>query len=340
MPLDEPLSELTTVGPTFAVVHHGTVAETFDGLKPSTVYELGGHTFRTLPDPGEILSRVATVNDVHFGETECGVIEGDPVGPVVRRAPGQEPYPELMNRCAVAEIAACEPDAVVAKGDLTSSGSAGEYERFLRVYQRAFGDRLTHVRGNHDASAGVRFADFPTQRVDVEGATIALLDTTIEGRPNGRVTDDQLDWLDTLAAESDVPVLVMGHHHCWDPDSPQRNPAYFGIVPEASEKLVALAARRRNIRGYFAGHTHRNRRRRFRDTGEMPYVEVASVKDFPGTWAEYLIGERGVIQVHHRISDPEALAWTDRTRAMFAGSYARYSFGDLTDRCFALPTRG
>lgn len=36
----------------------------------------------------------------------------------------------------------------------------------------------------------------------------------------------------------------------------------------------------------------------------------------------------------HRISSPEPLAWTDRTRAMFGGLYPSYSFGSLADRCF------
>ena len=51
-------------------------------------------------------------------------------------------------------------------------------------------------------------------------------------------------------------------------------------------------------------------------------------------WAEYRIYEGAVMQVVHRISSPEALAWTDRTRSMFGGLYPSYSFGSLEDRCF------
>ena len=91
--------------------------------------------------------------------------------------------------------------------------------------------------------------------------------------------------------------------------------------------------------GYFAGHTHRNRVRRFAATGEVPWVEVASVKDFPGSWAEYRVFEAGILQVHRRISSPEALDWTDRTRAMFGGLYPAYAFGALTDRCYAIHPR-
>ena len=69
---------------------------------------------------------------------------------------------------------------------------------------------------------------------------------------------------------------------------------------------------------------------------EIPWVEVACVKDFPGAWAEYRVFEGGILQVFHRISTPEALAWTEQTRGMFGGMYSDYAFGELGDRCFAM----
>ncbi len=339
-PVDQsPTPELTTVAPEYAVVHVGDEVRHYGDLKPDTDYSFDGFDFRTLPAPGELLSTVATVNDVHFGETEAGIIEGSDIGPVLRSEPGEEPYPELMNRGATAEIAALGPDAVIAKGDLTSDGTREQYERCLQVYTDAFGDRFHHVRGNHDACHGGRFAAFAHQRIDVPGATVALLDTAIEEQPNGRVTATQLDWLDALAKAADRPVLVMGHHHCWNPDTDHREGIYFGIDPDDSAALVALVARRPALVGYFAGHTHRNRRQVITATGTVPWVEVASVKDYPGSWAEYRIYEGGICQIHHRISTPEALTWTNRTRAMFAGLYPAYAFGDLGDRCFEVPLR-
>ena len=79
--------------------------------------------------------------------------------------------------------------------------------------------------------------------------------------------------------------------------------------------------------------------RRFAATGGVPWVEVACVKDYPGAWAEYRVHERGVLQIVHRISTPEALAWTEQTRGMFHGLYASYAFGELSDRCFVIEHR-
>jgi hypothetical protein len=67
-------------------------------------------------------------------------------------------------------------------------------------------------------------------------------------------------------------------------------------------------------------------------------VEVACVKDYPGTWAEYRVHEGGILQIHRRISTPEALVWSEKTRGMYAGTYHQYAFGGLADRCFVIPT--
>jgi predicted phosphodiesterase len=331
-------AELTTVSDDDAVIHEGSEVRRYDGLSPDTPYELEGFTFRTLPRLGEHLATVATVNDVHFGEEICGLMDGLPGGPVFSVAPGAEPYPELMNRGAIAEITALQPDAVVVKGDLTSAGTEAEYASFLAAYAGAFGGRLTHVRGNHDAYEHQSFAPEGPQRIDVEGLTVALLDTTRPGAAGGQVPDEQLEWLGDLAADADRPVLVLGHHHIWSPESTARPAEYFGVNPDDSERLVALVARQPAILGYAAGHTHRNRVRRIPATGQRPWAEVACVKDYPGTWAEYRVFEGAVLQVHRRISTPEALAWTEKTRHMFAGLYAEYAFGELEDRCFAMPT--
>lgn len=330
-----PAAELTTVGTDEAVIHRGTEVARHEGLVPDTDHVLDGFSFRTLPAPGELLCRFATVNDVHFGEVEAGVIEGSDIGPVLRADPGAEPYPLVMNRAAVAEMAAADPAVVVVKGDLTSTGTHGQYRQFLDTYQPAFDGRLVHVRGNHESYYRSAIGAVPTQEVVLPGVRLAVIDTSLPGKAAGGVSAEQLDWLDTLAAGSDGPVVVFGHHHVWNPDSRQRPRDYFGVNPDDSVRLVDLVARRPSIVGYFAGHTHRNRVRRFRATGDVPWVEVAAVKEYPGTWAEYRVYEGGLLQIHRRISSPDALAWTERTKAMYAGLFRDYAFGELADRCFA-----
>jgi 3',5'-cyclic-AMP phosphodiesterase len=116
---------------------------------------------------------------------------------------------------------------------------------------------------------------------------------------------------------------------------------YFGIDPDSSEALVEVVLRRPEIVGYFCGHTHRNRVRHFGATGDFPWVEVASVKDFPGSWAEYRVFDGGIMQVHRRISAPEALAWSEQCRHLYGDllDYEKYAFGELSDRCFVVGSR-
>ncbi len=332
-----PAAELTTVGPDLAVIHQGTEVHRSQGLQPETAYERHGFAFRTLAAPGELLARFATVNDVHFGEEECGIIEGSDIGPTFSSAPGDPPYPEMMNAAAVAEIAALDPAVVLVKGDLTSKGTIEEYEAFRAAYEPAFGDRLTVVRGNHESYHHLEVAAEPFQEVQLPGAILVVVDTSVDGAVAGTVTADQLEQIDEVGARADRPVLVFGHHPLGDRTSAEKADRTFGIDVDSSEELLEVVARRPRIRGYFAGHTHRNRVRRFAATGDVVWAEVACVKDYPGAWAEYRVYEGGVVQLHHRISSPEALAWTEQTRNMYAGLYHDYAFGSLEDRCFLVP---
>jgi 3',5'-cyclic AMP phosphodiesterase CpdA len=287
---------------------------------------------------GKPLATIATVNDVHFGETECGRMDGvmeEELGPVLRALPGEPPYPETMNRAAIAEIRALDPDVVLVKGDLTNLGTDEEYAAFLAAY-RELGDRMHHVRGNHDAMLDASMAlEGAPYALDVGGATLAVLDTVQPGIDRGQLTVEQLHWLDDLAATVTGPVLVFGHHHPWDLDAAERSPEYFGINADDSEALGAVVAARENIVGYFAGHTHRNRVRRSTKARRVPFTEVSATKDYPGVWAEYRVYEHGFTQVVRRIAAPAALDWTERTRPMFAGLYRAYALGRLDHRCFA-----
>jgi hypothetical protein len=92
--------------------------------------------------------------------------------------------------------------------------------------------------------------------------------------------------------------------------------------------------RRENIVGYFAGHTHRNRVRRFAAARDVPFVEVACTKDYPGAWGEYRVYEGGYTQMVRRATAPAAMVWSEKTRRMFAGLYRDYALGPLGDRCF------
>lgn len=327
--------DLTTVSPTYAILHDGEKKIVIDNLQPGTQYQQHGIAFETLPDLGKELSRFSTVNDVHFGEAECGVTSTSNMGPTYK-SDAEDPHPEFMSRGAVEEMRAIQPEAVLVKGDLTTLGTDTEFQLFLDCYHSAFEEKLYYVTGNHDAYHEEPIRSETPARIDLDGVTLALIDTVRPGLTGGTCYNKDLDWLDALAESTTQPILVFGHHQLWDPATPHRSEDYFGIQPDESEKLIGLFARRPSLRGYFSGHTHRNRVRQFDATGDLPWVEVACVKDFPGSWAEYRVYDGGILQIHHRVSTPQALAWTEKTRDMYNGTYFEYAFGRLSDRCFVV----
>jgi 3',5'-cyclic AMP phosphodiesterase CpdA len=333
--------DVTTVSDTTVVIHDGLEVHRYDGLEPDHDHELDGVPVRTLPrPPGELLCRFATVNDVHFGELEAGRIDDRTDGPIRRSPPGADPYPEVMNRAAAAEIAAIDPAAVVVKGDLSLDGSPEEWAAFEACYREPFGELLHVVAGNHDT-----YRHQPDYRgdswIEVPGASIALLDTTIPGITTGGLTNEQFTWLDDHLADAEGPVFVMGHHQQWvASEGGNRSDDYFGLHPDASDRLDEVCARHPVAVAYTAGHTHRHRRRTMTASG-IPTIEVGCTKDFPGTWAEYRVHEGGAMQVVHRMSSPDALAWSESCRVLyrdFGIDYAAYALGTLADRCFTIDT--
>ncbi len=330
--------DITTVADDLIVAHEGVDVHRLDGLAPDTEHQVGMHTVRTSSRPrGELLCRFATVNDLHFGEIDCGRLDDNPGGPVQRADPGDPPYAEMMNGFAVSEIAEIDPVAVIVKGDLSRDGQPDEWAAFEECYRPPFGARLHVVRGNHDAYHG-QTGYAGDEWIELPGVSVALLDTTIPTETTGWLGDDQLEWLDTLAAQADRPVIVMGHHQQFTGSS--RSPGYFGLHPDASDALTAVIARRTSIVAYTAGHTHRHRLRML--ACGVPSVEVGCVKDFPGSWAEYRVYEHGISQVVHRLSSPEALRWSQRCRHLyrdFGVDYETYAMGRLEDRCFTISLR-
>lgn len=325
-------------------------------LKPDTLYDIDircdgelAHPdalffpaeFRTLrTPPGERLGTVATLSDLHFGEKVCGLGPTGDEGPIFRAADENPPYWTYMNEAVVAEINVAGVDAVVVKGDLTGDGRAEEFE-----FARATLARLTApwhvVLGNHDRMQdgidGLALLSQPGDPVRAEkapGARLVLLDTVDAGRDGGVFPPERRDALaDTLADGDATPTLVFAHHYTSDPR--KRRKRSFGIHRDHSEALLDLFAAHPNVHGFFAGHTHRNRVRRFPATGRVPHGEVSATKDYPGAWALYTLHEGGYIQELRRCTAPKALRWADRTKNMYFGLYRHYAIGTLAERCFS-----
>ena len=286
-PGERPVAELTTVADDEAVIHDGPeVAHATTASRPTPTTRSRASRSARCPDLGERLATVATVNDVHFGEDGVRDPRGPRRGPDLPvRARRAEPYPEVMNRGAIAEMAAIDPDARGGEG----RPHLRRHRRGVRAVPRRLRARVRRpARPRPRQPRRLLRRDLRRrrrpQRVDLPGVTLAVLDTTDPGHTPGRVTASSSAWLDDLAARRPTGrCSLFGHHHVWSPDSaPAARRPTSASTPTPRSGSSAVVARHPGILGYFAGHTHRNRVRRFRSTGDRPVGRGGLREGLPG----------------------------------------------------------
>ncbi|TDT16495.1 3',5'-cyclic AMP phosphodiesterase CpdA [Ilumatobacter fluminis] len=194
--------------------------------------------------------RFAQITDCHI--TEPGDLVADRVDPTdgLRRA---------VDR--LAELGS-EIDVVLATGDLTNDGRPGEYDVLERLLER-IPQRIVVVPGNHDDRGELRRRfDLPVAAdddpidhvVDLGDCRLVCLDTTVPGRNDGRVTIEQLTWLDTQIAERiDVPAIVVQHHPPFA--SGIESMDQYGL--DGADIEADIVSRHRHVAGIVGGHYHR-----------------------------------------------------------------------------------
>ena len=166
-----------------------------------------------------------------------------------------------MNGAVIEEMQALDPDVVVVKGDLTERGTEEQFAAFLAAYG-VFGDRLAFVRGNHDAMLDPTLAiEGAPYSVEVGGVTLAVARHR-DPRPRRRAahgaTSCSGSTTSPLETARSGPRLRPPRHMA-DRRAGCAPTTTSGSRPPRREALAALVARRDNIAGYFAGHTHGNR---------------------------------------------------------------------------------
>ena len=291
-------------------------------------------TFSTLaPPPGRLLSRFATVNDVHIGSLSFGTLH-----PVWEDGEG-EPHALACARGALNEAGRWGADLVVVKGDLTQDGCP---EEWAQVGQLIAGCGLPAavVEGNHDvckravdgaailARHGVHLHQRPAA-VDLPGIRVVLFPTAAWHVDEGHVDRSHLAAALELVANAGGPAVVALHHYPqrfrWPTMYPSGIPgpiaaSFLDALAEANPSTVVLT-----------GHSHRHRRH---SHGSLLVAEVGSTKDYPGSWAGYAVYEGGVLQVTRRVSAPQAIGWSEQGRRVLGGVWAVWAPGMRSHRCF------
>ena len=115
------------------------------------------------------------------------------------------------------------PDLVLVTGDLTDFGRPEEYALF-RTLMAPLGIPFYVIPGNHDTREGMRQAftdhlylppdgDYLQYAIEDYAVRLIGLDTTVPGRPEGKLCADRLFWLDTVLKQEPLkPTLLFMHH--------------------------------------------------------------------------------------------------------------------------------
>jgi Icc protein len=313
---------------------------TATGLKPGTTHDVRvdgrrvgtATTLESLPGPE--VCRIATVSDCHVGEKGFGFLFE------MEEPAHVEPYAIRCLRAATAAAVEWGAQLLVVKGDLTQRAQVDELDQALEILAD-LGIPVVVAPGNHevkrraaDWAAAVRAAGLVAvgpvepEVVDLAGLRVVAGDTTIPHHHDGSLARGRAEALVAAAAGAPGPALVCLHHQL----EPHRVHTHWppGIAgPEATPFLDRMAEAA-PATWLTTGHTHRNRGRRH---GPLTVTEVGSTKDFPGTWAGYVVHEGGMRQTSFRVTGEGADAWLDRTRRAAARSWGFWSPGRLSDRC-------
>ncbi len=251
--------------------------------------------FRTLPDAGPVLFTFATFSDNHFK------VDGMswPDGRLFRRC-------SEAHDCVVRDLNAAGPEFIINKGDLTDV-----YEPYrLRAYREAVRDLKppTHcIPGNHDHLRNEDFKadwlDFAgTERVyrsfDHKGFHFVLLDTCWTGeQERGFLGKEQLAWLaGDLEEHSAKRTLIYTHH-------PTNGEIEENRVVHDHDEFQKTIAQFPNVQAVFSAHIHRNYITTSELTPGVPYVETASVIQYPMGYNLYQVTATGIKQVFRKLSD-------------------------------------
>jgi predicted phosphodiesterase len=316
----------------------GPGAVVIDGLEPATTVPvtIGGRQVTTATTlsapPGRLLTRLATIGDLHIGETGFGIL------PRVRsHADPTAAHPVVCTTAAIEELLAWGAKQLVVKGDLAHENHRLEYQLAGKLLSGVPVPTMV-LAGNHDGGniqlhdAAATLAEHDLELVedvtvtDVPGLRIIAADTRTRTQA-GTIDASAAAIIDAASAAS-TGILVVLHHHLMTLPVPTFPPP--GIPAAESRRFLdGLAAAQPNTI-VTSGHTHRHRARTH---GPLLVTEVGSPKDYPGTWAGYLVYEGGVIQTVRRVMAPDAIRWTQRTARMCGGAWGRWSPGRLADRC-------
>ncbi|GHH87524.1 hypothetical protein GCM10018793_63640 [Streptomyces sulfonofaciens] len=317
----------------------------------------GPYSFTTpQPPPGRHLFTVVLCNDLHMGETQAGLVGGQPQYIGIEQEPGLPPYPEVMLESLVADATSLGADFLLAAGDISAEAVPVDLSTAHRMLG-AFGSYREDyfvTRGNHDRAhlgdpyAACRagqwqgndcFQDqfFPSAHEPtyftrtLQGLRIIGIDTYDKpgnGGDAGGLSPEQLSWFrGQLHRDQDQPTIVFGHHPLIVQDS--AFPITAGKSLDASQAATILDdySRMPGLFLHHAGHTHRNKRTVSPSAPRVLHQEIAAGKEYPGGFSLLRLHSEGYALNFYKSRSELARRWSERSRMEIQGAWPQFALG-------------
>ena len=322
----------------------------------------GPYSFATpQPPAGRYLFSMVLCNDIHMGETQAGLVGGQPQYIGITQEPGLPPYPEVMLESLVHDVGTFDPTYLLAAGDISAEAVPTDLSRAGQLLSTfgTYRDDYFVVRGNHDrahvgaAYTGCRVgqwqgndcfhdAYFPGDEPtyfsrDLSGLHIIGLDTYDKaggGGDSGGMSPAQLAWFQAdLTAHRDQPTLVFGHHPLVVQESAFPITASNALDATQAATILDWYAATPGVFLHHAGHTHRNHRTVSPTAPGVTLQEIAAAKEYPGGYSVLRLHTEGYALNFYKSRSDLARRWSERSRQEILGYWPQFAFGNtVADR--------
>ena len=161
------------------------------------------------------------------------------------------------TRRVIARLRGQALDAILVTGDIADHGEPGEYEQAREVLTADV--PVLVLPGNHDERGafgkvllGAEQTGPVNRSQSVNGVLFLLCDSSIPGRPDGRLEPETLDWIRATLAGTTGPAFICLHH----PPVVLHQPLLDEIRLDDAGPLAAIVADQPQVVAVLCGHVH------------------------------------------------------------------------------------
>jgi 3',5'-cyclic AMP phosphodiesterase CpdA len=140
----------------------------------------------------------------------------------------------------------------------------------------------------------------------VRGVRVIGLDVTVDGKPRGEATPDDLKWLETeLAANTGKKLIILFTHQLLMPTTPKdKSPEWSFWMVRNHEKVRSVLEKYPNVRLAISGHHHVSS---VITAGNVTYVSDPAVVTYPCSFRSFSVTREGVHLKNIGLEDKESV---------------------------------